>query len=54
MSVIKIADSITLFGLLVNMLSIKVEESHVKRVGLVIGGTEECSCRQSRNKPVPR
>ena len=43
MSVIKIPDSITLFGLLVNILSIKVKESDVKHVGVAISGTKACS-----------
>ena len=37
--VIKIPDSMELLGLSVNMFSIKVEESALKRVGLVIGDT---------------
>ena len=35
MSVIKMPDRITLLGLLVNILSINVDESDMKRVGLV-------------------
>ena len=45
MSVIKEPDSMTLLGLLVNMLSITVEELDVKHVRLVINDPKACSCR---------
>ena len=50
MFVIKITDSITFFFLLVNMLSIKVEESNVKHERLIISGTIACSIAHAGNQ----